>query len=80
MLESPAPTKNQLSKLVKAAMAGEDVVIPSNGTPLVRLVPITNSRGLLAWGRLCKYRASIDAAFSISKHARQRWSLRMRDI
>jgi prevent-host-death family protein len=55
--------KNQLSKLVKAATAGEDVVIASNGTPLVRLVPITNPRGLLAWGQLRKYQASIDAAF-----------------
>lgn len=56
--------KNQLSKLLKAAAAGEDVVIASNGTPLVRLVPITNPRGLLAWGKLRKYQANIDAAFS----------------
>ena len=33
--------KNQLSKLVKAATAGEDVVIASNGVPIVRLVPVT---------------------------------------
>jgi antitoxin (DNA-binding transcriptional repressor) of toxin-antitoxin stability system len=50
--------------LVKAATAGEDVVIASNGTPLVRLVPITNPRGLLGWGQLRKYQTSIDAAFA----------------
>ena len=30
--------KNQLSKLVKAVLAGEEVVIARNGTPMVRLV------------------------------------------
>ncbi len=32
--------KNTLSKLVKAAIAGEDVVIANNGEPVVRLVRI----------------------------------------
>ena len=32
--------KNQLSKLVKAAVAGDEVVIANNGKPLVRLVRI----------------------------------------
>ena len=32
--------KNQLSRLVKAAQAGEDVVIAQRGIPAVRLVPI----------------------------------------
>ena len=32
--------KTNLSKLVKQALAGEDVVIARNGVPLVRLVPI----------------------------------------
>lgn len=32
--------KNQLSRLVKAAQAGEDVVIALRGIPAVRLVPI----------------------------------------
>lgn len=36
--------KNQLSKLVKAAVAGEDVVIASNGVPMVRLVPVKARR------------------------------------
>jgi prevent-host-death family protein len=32
--------KTTLSKLVERALAGEDVIIGRNGTPLVRLVPI----------------------------------------
>lgn len=56
--------RNQLSRLAKAAAAGEDVVIASNGTPLVRLVPIANPRGRLGWGSLRKFRTSVDAAFS----------------
>ena len=56
--------KSQLSKLVKAAIAGEDVVIASNGVPIVRLVPVTTKKGLRAWGKLRKYRDQIDAAFS----------------
>lgn len=32
--------KNQLSKLVKAALAGEEVVIANHGTPVVRLVAV----------------------------------------
>ena len=36
--------RNQLSKLVKAVVAGEDVVIASNGVPMVRLVPVKARR------------------------------------
>ena len=36
--------KNQLSKLVTAAVAGEDVVIASNGVPMVRLVRVKARR------------------------------------
>ena len=32
--------KNQLSKLVQAALAGEEVVIANKGVPVVRLVKI----------------------------------------
>lgn len=32
--------KKQLSRLVQAALAGEEVVIASNGVPLVRLVKV----------------------------------------
>ena len=44
--------KNQLSKLVKAALAGEDVIIANHGTPVVRLVklaPQPKTRGYGAW-------------------------------
>lgn len=33
--------KNQLSKLVKAAQAGEEVIIANHGVPAVRLVAVT---------------------------------------
>lgn len=32
--------KNQLSKLIDSALAGEDVVIARRGKPAVRLVPV----------------------------------------
>jgi len=46
--------KSQLSKLVKAAVAGEEVVIASNGVPIVRLVPVTarKPRRPGAWSKL----------------------------
>lgn len=34
--------KSQLSKLLKAALAGEKVIITKAGTPLVELVPVEN--------------------------------------
>jgi prevent-host-death family protein len=56
--------KNQLSRLVKGALAGEDIVIASNGEPMVRLVPVARKRNLGGWGKLKKFRAGIDAAFT----------------
>ncbi len=47
--------KNQLSKLVQAALAGEDVVIANNGVPVVRLVKVGSpsvSRKPGAWRNL----------------------------
>jgi prevent-host-death family protein len=49
--------KNQLSKLIKAAQAGEEVIIANRGKPVVRLVvaetPVTPERGspqaFIAW-------------------------------
>ena len=44
--------KNQLSKLVKAALAGEDVIIANHGKPVVRLVKLADqpkTRGYGAW-------------------------------
>jgi prevent-host-death family protein len=56
--------KNQLSRLVKDALAGEDIVIASNGEPMVRLVPVSTKSHLGGWGKLKKFRAAIDAAFT----------------
>ena len=56
--------KNQLSRLVKDALAGKDIVIASNGEPMVRLVPVTSKGHLGGWGKLKKFRAAIDAAFT----------------
>lgn len=36
--------KNRLSQLIKAAQAGEDVVIANRGEPVVRLVPVNRKR------------------------------------
>lgn len=40
MLVNMHNAKSQLSKLIAAAEAGEDVVIARNGKPAVRLVPV----------------------------------------
>jgi prevent-host-death family protein len=56
--------KNQLSRLVKAALAGEDIVIASNGAPMVRLVPVASQSHLKGWGKLKRFRPVIDAAFT----------------
>jgi prevent-host-death family protein len=37
-----AEAKAQLSRLLNAAVRGEDVVIARSGTPLVRLVPVAS--------------------------------------
>jgi len=34
--------KSQLSRLVKAALAGEDVIIANKGVPVVKLVPVAH--------------------------------------
>lgn len=47
--------KNQLSKLVKAACEGEEVIIANHGKPVVRLVKLNDSlpnRGYGAWKHL----------------------------
>jgi prevent-host-death family protein len=55
--------KNQLSRLVKAAVAGEEVIIASNGQPQVRLVPCADAAGLRQWGVLAGQFADTDQAF-----------------
>ncbi len=56
--------KNQLSRLVKDALAGHDIVIASNGEPMVRLVPVARRGHLGGWGKLKRFRAAVDAAFT----------------
>jgi len=56
--------KNQLSKLVQAALAGEDVVIANKGVPVVRLVKISAqdfARKPGAWSALPKAQADWDS-------------------
>jgi prevent-host-death family protein len=36
--------KTQLSKLVERALAGEEVVIARNGTPVIQLVPVAKPK------------------------------------
>lgn len=56
--------KNQLSRLVKEALEGEDVVIASNGEPMVRLVPVARKGRLRGWGKLKRFRSGVDEAFT----------------
>ena len=56
--------KSQLSRLVKQALDGEEVVIASNGEPMVRLVPITRKSRLRGFGKLKKFAAAVDDAFT----------------
>jgi len=64
--------KSQLSKLVKAAIAGEEVVIASHGQAQVKLVPLTAEAGLRQPGSLraaLSNPAACDDAFSDSVDA-----------
>ena len=61
--------KSQLSRLVKAALAGEEVIIASHGKAQVKLVPCTASTGLKRPGALAAASPALvpshaDAAFS----------------
>ncbi len=56
--------KSQLSKLVKAALEGEEVIIASNGNPMVKLVPVARKGRLGGWGKLKRFAAAVDAAFT----------------
>ena len=56
--------KNQLSKLVKAAAAGREIIIASNGKPMAKLVALVPPKRLGSWRSLPISQARIDAAFS----------------
>ena len=62
--------KSQLSKLVKAALAGEEVIITRNGEPMVK-VPMNRPRKLGGWGRL---RSSQDRSMARSRRKSTRRS------
>lgn len=55
--------KNQLSKLVRAAVSGEEVIIANHGEAQVRLVPCVAAPGLRNWGELAGQCGDVDAAF-----------------
>ncbi len=44
MLVNMHAAKSQLSKLIVAAEAGDDVIIARRGKPAVRLVPVTSEK------------------------------------
>ncbi len=44
MLINMHQAKSQLSKLIAAAEAGDDVIIARNGKPAVKLVPLNSSK------------------------------------
>ena len=59
--------KSQLSRLVKAALAGEEVIIASHGKAQVKLVPCAGAAGLKQPGGLAALSsnlAQLDEAFS----------------
>ena len=55
---------NRLSRLVKAAQAGEEVIIANHGVPAVRLVPTREPRRTGGLGSLKLDLAVLDAAFA----------------
>jgi prevent-host-death family protein len=61
--------KNQLSRLVKAALDGQEVIIASHGKAQVRLVPCVSGLGLQSPGALARdpvllSSVQLDEAFS----------------
>lgn len=67
--------KTQLSRLVEAALQGEEVVIARDGEPMVRLVPVAREAGLTGWGSLRKLARGVDAAFTPEADAAARRAL-----
>lgn len=61
--------KNQLSKLVKAAEKGANIVIARDGKPVARLVPYRAGGGLKGFGSLKGLKRS-DEAFTPAVEAK----------
>lgn len=69
MLVNMLDAKSQLSRLVKAALAGEEVIIASHGKAQVKLVPCAAAAGLKAPGSLSALSiqaSQVDEAFGES--------------
>ena len=67
MLVNMLDAKSQLSRLVKAALAGEEVIIASHGKAQVKLVPCAAAAGLKEPGGLSALSlqaSEVDEAFS----------------
>ena len=69
MMVNMLEAKSQLSRLVKAALAAEEVIIASHGKPQVKLVACAAAAGLKHPGGLAAASpaltaAQLDAAFS----------------
>ena len=56
--------KSQLSRLVKAALEGDEVIIANHGEPMVRLMPVAKKGGLKGFGRLKNLASRVDAGFT----------------
>ena len=59
--------KSQLSRLVKAALVGEDVIIADKGVPVVKLVPVARAQPTRkpgTWAHLKMSEQQIADAFS----------------
>ncbi len=59
--------KSQLSRLVKAALEGEDVIIANKGVPAVKLVPVASAKPTRkpgSWAHLKITEQQIADAFS----------------
>lgn len=67
--------KSQLSRLVEAALEGEEVVIAKDGVPMVRLVPVARRAGLAGWGKFKKLAHGVDEAFTPEADAAVRQAL-----
>ena len=66
MLVNMLDAKSQLSRLVKAALAGEEVIIASHGKAQVKLVPCASAAGLKEPGGLAALSllaSQVDEAF-----------------
>ena len=80
MLVNMLDAKSQLSRLVKAALAGEEVIIASHGKAQVKLVPCAAAAGLKEPGGLSALSlqaSQVDEAFgeAVDQHVAELFNL-----